>query len=134
MAAIVGAAVVFVGGEDKAEVKKVGPETVIVEFTEAMKTGDFDKARDLCDTVSMKEYLDAYTQKWETKSIKDSAAFASTVKILEETAMEIENVEEKDGVCLIDYTLELDGNTRKCHASLKKEEGEWKVAEITNTI
>ena len=80
----------------------------------------------------MKEYLDAYIGNWTTKSLKDSAAFSSTVRILSETTIEIDNIEDKDGVCFIDYTLGLDGNTRKCHASLKKEEGEWKITEITS--
>lgn len=134
LAAVVALAAVLFGGKDKAEVRKAGPETVIMEFTEAMKTGDFAKAYSLCDTVSMHGYLDAYMKKWEEKSLKDSAAFASTVRILEETTMETDGVEEKDGVCFIDYTLKLDGSMRKCRTGLKKEEGEWKVAEITDAI
>lgn len=134
LAAIIAVAAVFFGGEEKAEARKAGPDSVVVEFTEAMKTGDFDKARSLCDTVSMQEYLDAYIRKWEKKSLKDSAAFASTVKILGETVIEINEVEEKDGTCFVRYTLKLDGNTRRCQAGLKKEEGEWKIAEITDGI
>lgn len=126
-----GVAIYFIG-KDNDTPSHTGPEVIVRDFTEAMKTGDFEKARSLCDTSAMKEYLDAYIGNWTTKSLKDSAAFSSTVRILSETTIEIDNVEDKDGVCFIDYTLGLDGNTRKCHASLKKEEGEWKITGITS--
>ena len=126
-------AVLFLSGEEKAdETIKAGPEAVVIEFTEAMKAGDFKKAQKFCDPETMQEYLDAYMQKWEAMSIKDSSAFASTVRILGETTIEIGEVDMQDGVCFIDYTLRLDKNARKCRASMKKEEGEWKVTEITD--
>jgi hypothetical protein len=128
---VFGVAIYFIG-KDNDTPSHTGPEVIVRDFTEAMKTGDFEKARSLCDTSAMQEYLDAYMQKWETKSLKDSAAFASTVRILGETTIEIDKVDMLDGVCFIDYTLGLDGNIRKCHAGLKKEEGEWKVTEITD--
>jgi hypothetical protein len=129
----VAAAVLSLTGEEKIhETVKAGPEAVVIEFTEAMKAGDFEKAEQLCDLETMQEYLDAYMQKWEAKSIKDSSAFASTVRILGETTIEIGEVDMQDGVCFIDYSLKLDKNTRKCRAGLKKEEGEWKVTEITD--
>lgn len=126
-------AVLFIPGEEKVdETVKAGPEATVIEFTEAMKAGDFEKAQKFCDPKTMQEYLDAYMQKWEAMSIKDSSAFASTVRILGETTIEIGEVDMQDGVCFIDYTLRLDKNARKCRAGLKKEKGEWKVTEITD--
>ena len=126
-------AVLFLPGAEKVdETVKAGPEATVIEFTEAMKAGDFEKAQKFCDPKTMQEYLDAYMQKWEAMSIKDSSAFASTVRILGETTIEIGEVDMQDGVCFIDYSLKLDKNTRKCRAGLKKEEGEWKVTEITD--
>ena len=133
LGAVIALVAIFVmkdGGSS--EKKTAGPEDVIIGFTAAMKEGDFEKAYSLCDTSSMHAHLDAYVQLWEIKSAKDSAAFAATLKILSETAVEIDGVEEKDGVCFVGYTLEMDGDIRKCQASLKKEEGEWKIAEITS--
>ena len=133
LAAAVAAAMLFLSGEDNAhETTKAGPEAVVIEFTEAMKAGDFEKAQKFCDHVTMQKYMDDYMQKWEMKSHKDSAAFASTVNLLRETTINIDEVETQDGVCFIDYTLRLDKNTRKCRASMKKEEGEWKLTEITD--
>ena len=128
------AAFLCLRGEEAERAQKPGPEEVLTSFSEAMKTGEFKKAKGMCDTVSMQDYLDAYTRKWEEKSQKDSAAFASTVNVLSETVVEIGNVEETDGVCFIEYNLTLDGKTRQSKASLKKEGGEWKVAEITGRI
>lgn len=128
---VCGVAIYFIG-KDNGNPSHIGPEVIVRNFMDAMKTGDFEKARSLCDTSAMQEYLEAYIDKWTTKSLKDSAAFSSAVKILSETTIDTGTIEEKDGVCFIDYTLELDGNTRKCHASLKKEEGEWKITEITS--
>lgn len=132
---VIGAAALFSAKEGKpADPQKADPEVVMTEFVDAVKTGDFDKAYNLCDTLSMKEYLDTFKEKWEENSLKDSTAFAATVEILSKTVIEINETEEKDGVCFIEYTLELDGSRRKCHAGLKKEEGEWKVTEITSAI
>ena len=99
----VAAAVLSLTGEKKLhETVKAGPEAVVIEFTEAMKAGDFEKAQKFCSTETMQEYLDAYMQKWEAMSIKDSSAFASTVRILGETTIEIGEVDMQDGVCFID--------------------------------
>ncbi len=130
---IAGACIFFCGGDDEAqETKRLGPEGVIEELTSAMKTGDFSKAEELCDTAAMNGYLNAYQQKWEDLKEKDSAAFDTAVKILAETEIQFTGMEEKDGVCTVNYTLKLDGSNNKHQATLKKERGEWKVVEITD--
>jgi hypothetical protein len=131
-----GALLLFSGkSESNTITQEDAPQNTLVEFTQAMKAGDFDKALSLCDTTEMQEYLEDYQQKWQTLSLKDSAAFASTLKILEQTTMTVNKVEKNDeGVCLIDYTLEMKGQTKSGHACLAKEEGEWKVVKITSAI
>ena len=120
------------GGEDSQSTKKSSPEGVLVEFTSALKTGDFDKAYSLSDTVSMKCYMNAYTQKWKELSKKDSATFTSIVNLLKETQIHFNDTHNEDGVCIIRYALELDGSKKEHQATLRKEEGEWKVVEITD--
>lgn len=124
----------LIKGDDSAKTRNPEPEDILKEFMSAMKAGDFEKAYELCDTASMKEYLNEYMEIWEVKSLKDSTAFSSTVEILAGISVEIDKFEEKDGECLVHYTLQMDSNTRKCQAKMKKEEGEWKIAEITNGI
>ena len=130
---IIGAVLLFRGGDAATQsAKKLGPEGVLKEFTEAMKNGKFDSAMALCDTASMKDHMEAFQQKWEDLSRKDSAAFVSTMSILADTEVHFAGMIEEDGVCTVDYVLEMDG-TRKAHqATLRKEAGEWKVAEITD--
>lgn len=130
--AIAGACVFFCGGEDAKETKRLGPEGVVEEFTSAMKVGDFGKAEMLCDTAAMKDYLDTYQQTWNELQKKDSVAFNTALKLLAETEIHFAGMEEKDGVCTVDYTLKMDDNKKKRQAMLKKERGEWKVVEITD--
>ena len=80
----------------------------------------------------MQGYMDAYMQRWEELSQKDSAAFASTADLLKEVQISFCNMEEADGICTIEYMIELEGNKRVHLATLRKEEGEWKVVEITD--
>ena len=128
---IVGLTAIFSGGSGSSG-KKSGPEGVLASFTSAIACGDFEKAKSLSDTASMQGYMDAYIQRWEELSQKDSAAFASTADLLKEVQISFCNMEEADGICTIEYMIELEGNKRVHLATLRKEEGEWKVVEITD--
>lgn len=123
----------FSGSGSSSDVKKnLSPECVVEEFTSAMKEGNFDKAEKLCVADSMNVYLDSYKQVWNALSQENEEAFAEVAKILAETKMSINGVEEMDGVCVVNYTLEMDGIQKKHKASLRMEEGEWKVVKITD--
>lgn len=128
-------AAIFLMKEDgPSEVTKAGPEDTVKEFTTAMKEGDFEKAYSLCDTTLMKDYMDTYIQEWEKKAIKDSSSFSMITSILGNMTMTIDEIENKDGMCLIEYTLRLKDHIRACKATAKKEKGEWKIAAITDKI
>ena len=114
--------------------KKNTPEMALEKFYNAMKSGDFDSAASLCDTTSMQDYMSTYMQQWADMSQKDSAEFAAIVSTLANTTLSIKEVNHEDGVCFINYTLSMDGVTKQCKATAKKEKGEWKVATITNEI
>jgi hypothetical protein len=122
------------GGAERSQKSETKAEVVLEKFYSALKTGDFETAKTLCDTVSMHDYLNEYMQNWEQQSQKDSAEFAAIVSTLANTKMTIEKVEEMDGVCIIDYTLSLENLTTDRKATAKKEEGEWKVAKITDAV
>lgn len=121
------------GGSSSDAEKKLGPEGVVEEFTHAMKTGEFEKAFAMCDTTSMKDYMNAYMQKWNALSQKDSASFVSTMEILSGAELHFAGMEEKDGTCTVDYLLEMEGIRKGHQARLRKEAGEWKVVEITDS-
>lgn len=119
------------GGSSQAE-KHLGPEAVVEAFTSAMKEGNFDKAENLCTADTMKVYMDAYKQKWEELKEANGEAFEETVKVLAGTEIHFEGMQEIDGMCMVDYTLEMNGVQKKHQATLRKEEGEWKVVKITD--
>jgi hypothetical protein len=141
---ILALAAVMFGGGVKGKSKETGPEDVVLAFIEAMKAGDFDKARSLCDVTSMKEYMDAYIQRWNTLSQKDSASFVSTKNLISETEVHLidklgaefkkSDMQEEKGTCIVRYMIEMAGNQKECFATLRLEEGEWKITEITSEI
>lgn len=120
------------GSVDKAG--RNSPENTLENFYAAMKTGDFETAMNLCDSTSLHGYLSAYKQSWQEMTQKDSAEFAAIASILANTELVITEAKEEDGVCFMSYTLTMDGMKKQCNATVKKEEGEWKVATITNGI
>ena len=120
--------------EAKLAPQKAKAEVVLEKFYEAMKVGDFETAFELCDTTSMQDYLEAYRSRWKKQSQKDSADFAAITSVLSQMTVSIDEVREQDGMCFISYTLAMDEMTKQCTATAKKEEGEWKVAAITNRI
>lgn len=123
----------FNGGDSSSKAEKnLGPEAVVENFTSAMKEGNFDKAENLCTADTMKVYMDAYKQKWEELKEANGEAFEETVKVLAGTEIHFEGMQEIDGMCMVDYTLEMNGVQKKHQATLRKEEGEWKVVKITD--
>lgn len=126
----------IISGCGNAEVKKaeMGPEAVVEAFNRAITAGDFATAYSLCDTVSMKGYLDSYVEAWETLQREDSSALAIASSLLSGAVLEISKVEKDGEGKIVYYTLEADGHRKERKAIVKKEEGEWKVQEITDAI
>lgn len=117
--------------EKKAE---MGPEAVVEAFNRAVTAGDFDMARSLCDTVSMKGYLDSYMEAWATLQKEDSSALAIASSLLTGAVIEIGKVVKNGEDREVYYSLEADGHRQERKAKVKKEDGEWKVLEITGAI
>ncbi len=110
------------------------PEAVVETFCRAVAAGDFDSARRLCDTVSMDGYMKNYQKAMDSLQKKDSSATAVAVSLLSGAEFEVNGTERKGDERIIRYTLKTEGNTKTKKATLKKEEGEWKVKEITDAI
>lgn len=121
------------GGCRQAE--NAGPEAVVEAFNRAVTCGDWCCAEDLCDTASMREYLESYKEAWETIQRTDSSAAAIAATILSGAVLEFDKVERDGDSRNVYYTLEADGHTKERKAVVKKtEEGEWKVTAITDAI
>ena len=86
----------------------------------------------LCDTVSMKEYLDVWTATWSELAHKDSSALRIASGILSQSAFTLVKVEKEGDRRTITFTLETEGHRKNRKAAVKKEEGEWRVESMTD--
>ena len=112
--------------------KADGPEATVVAFYEAVTDGDWEKAESLCDTLLMREYLNAQAEAREALMKKDSNAFVIAAELLMETEVTIKAIEKVDGGRDVLYTITSGEYEKERRASVKKEEGKWKVAAITD--
>lgn len=121
-------------GNGKADkVAEMGPEQTLEAFCRAVASGEFDKATVLCDTTAMKEYIEAYAQAWEMQAKADSSATAIAGAVLSDAEITIEDVIREGERRHIIYIMDAGNGLRKDKkATVKKEEGVWKVEQITD--
>lgn len=111
------------------------PETVVTEFNKAMASGDIAAATALCDTVSMKDYMDRWKQTWERLEKEDSSAMAIASGILSEASVEVSRVEKAENGKAVYYKVMMGDMEKERMAMVRKnEEGAWKVTAITDVI
>ena len=119
------------GKTDKAA--ELGPEQTLETFCRAMASGEFDKAAELCDTMAMKSYIEAYVQAWVMQAKADSSATAIAGAMLSEADITVEDVVREGDKRHILYIMDAGNGLRKeKKATVKKEEGVWKVEQITD--
>lgn len=121
-------------GNGKADkIAEMGPEQTLEAFCRAVASGEFDKATVLCDTTAMKEYIEAYAQAWEMQAKADSSATAIAGAVLSDAEITIEDVIREGERRHIIYIMDAGNGLRKDKkATVKKEEGVWKVEQITD--
>jgi hypothetical protein len=118
------------GGKEKA----MGPEETVETFCRAMATGEWKEAEALCDTVSMREYLNSYKDTWEVLLKEEGRVMEIAQVLLAETATTIKDVRREDDRRIVSYTLTVDGNCKTREATLRKEEGAWRVERISDAL
>lgn len=111
---------------------EMGPTEVVEAFNRAITAGDFAQARQLCDTVAMKDYLESYNEAWNVIMAEDSSALAIASSILEKAVIEVTEVKKDGEKRVVLYTLAADGHSKTRKATVKKEEGAWRVEKITD--
>ena len=67
---------------------EMGPAEVVEAFNRAVTAGDFTKASELCDTVSMKDYLESYKEAWDVLCEEDSTILSIASSILEKAVID----------------------------------------------
>ncbi len=118
------------GAEQKEQV--LGPEAVVEAFCRAVAAGDMEQAEMLCDTVSMKAYLEGWTETWSELMRKDSSALRIASGILSESSFAVTKVVKDGDRRIITYTLETGDKSKNRSAVVRKEEGEWRVESVTD--
>lgn len=111
---------------------EMGPAEVVEAFNRAVTAGDFTKASELCDTVSMKDYLESYKEAWDVLCEEDSTVLSIASSILEKAVIDVEDVRKEGERRVVIYSLEADGHSKTRKATVKKEEGAWRVEKITD--
>ncbi len=127
---LIGAAAVLAAACGSSQ--KKGPEDVVVEFSRAVVAGDFETAYGLCDTLCMKDYLDSCRETMELYQKKDSAVYSIATSILSGAEIEVLEVEKIDDGRSVLYTIGAEGAVKEKVATVKKEEGEWRVTSISD--
>ena len=117
------------GGEQKAQ---TGPEAAVEAFCRAVAAGDFETACGLCDTVSMKGYMDEWRKVWNDLQKVDSCALTIASSMLSGAEIEVMKTERNGEKRTVLYRIESEGNSKTRTATLRNEEGEWKVEEISD--
>ena len=126
------AAILMAVGCRSGQSVEMGPAEVVEAFNRAITAGDFAQARQLCDTVLMEDYLNSYQEAWDVILAEDSTALSIASSILEKAVIDVVEVKKEDEKRIVLYTLEADGHSKTRKATVKKEEGAWRVKRITD--
>ena len=116
------------GGEKSVE---MGPVETVEAFCKAVSSGQWDVAEELCDSLSMKEYLDNQKQTWARLEKEDECVMKVARSIMEKTSVTVTEMHKAEDKRTVTYTLETDGLSKTKKATLRREEGEWRVEAIT---
>ena len=130
--ALIGICTFMHGCRNAEEKKAMGPEEVAESFIRSAAAGDFENARALCDTVTMKDYLNGLESDWAAFEKQDSSAYAIALQMISSLEFEVEDIIKEDDERHIFCSIGLEGNRKGKLVILKKEEGEWKVKETAD--
>ena len=132
-ALLITAVLLTAGCGRKAESVEMGPAETLEAFFRSVSSGDFASAAALCDTLSMKDYISAYAEALNMQSGKDSSVAAIAAGILSEAEIMVDEVVRDNDRRLVHYTIDAgDELNKKKTATLKKDEGAWRVEKITD--
>ena len=108
------------------------PEDTVNAFYKALCSGEFEQAESHCDTLGMKSYLDIFRNAWEAA---DEDQIMAASEILKEISVTVNDIERDGQDRTVFYTLtSAEGKTKEKIATLMKEEGEWKIGQITDRV
>ena len=122
------AASVFIMGCQQNGENKLGPDDTLESFYRNLCSGAFEQAENLCDILSMEEYVNGFRLAWEKN---DSTIRTVASAILADVSIEIADTEQSGQNRTIFYKMTAaDGQSKEKIATLKNEEGAWKITAI----
>ena len=127
---VLGVIAVIAAGCFQGNGSEMGPKETLESFYRNLCSGDFQSAEALCHKPEMENYTHSFRTTWEQN---DSTITSITSDILSEMTINITD-EERDGkIRTIFYELTgPDGQNKEKIATLRKEEGVWKIEAITD--
>ena len=115
--------------------KEMGPAETVEAFCNALVSGEYDEAFSFCDSLQMQSYINNIRTAFGEAARRDSSAAAIAASILKEAEIEIGETAKEQDKRLVNYTIVINEELRKDKvATMKKEEGEWKIEAITDRI
>lgn len=130
--ALIGICTLMHGCRDAEEKKAMEPEEVAEQFCRAVAGGEFGQARELCDTVAMKDYLNEQEASWKMLEQVDSSAFSIASQMLKNIDFTVEDIVKEGEERHLFTSIGFNGSNKGKLIILKKEEGEWKVSQIAD--
>lgn len=130
--ALIGICTLMHGCRDAEEKKAMEPEEVAEQFCRAVAGGEFGQARELCDTVAMKDYLNEQEASWKMLEQVDSSAFSIASEMLRNIDFTVEDIVKEGEERHLFTSIGFNGSNKGKLIILKKEEGEWKVSQIAD--
>ena len=121
---------VFLSGCFHGQSAELGPEGTLKTFYRGLCAGDFDGASMLCDSLSMDGYIDGYRHAFMDC---DSTVRVIASDILSDMTVTVTDIEKNGQRRTVFFKLTSeDGLNKEKVATLRKEEGAWKIEEITD--
>lgn len=118
----------FIMGCQHSGETKLGPDATLESFYKNLCAGEFEQAESLCEAAGMEGYVNEFRLTWE-KSDSTTRRIASA--ILADISIEITDTEQNGQNRTIFYKMTAtDGQSKEKMATLRKEEGEWKITAI----
>ena len=108
---------------------EIGPRETLETFYRCICDGNFEGAENLCHKEEMNGYLQNIRTAWEKSDITVTAIASD---ILSEMTVEVTSVQKNGQSRTIFYELVTERRIKEKIATLKKEEGAWKIAQITD--
>ena len=119
-------------GEKKGKSVEMGPAETVEAFYNCLTAGEFGAAKKICDTLTMKEYIETYSQAWDMQLKKDSTAAYIAAGILSTAEIEITETAKEDNKRIIKFNISSGTESKKKKAVVKKDEGVWKIEAISD--